>query len=118
MVQAALALDVNGTQVGQFVAGVPAPSTSTFTVPSEVAARVFRTGFNRVAIRSLGVSRVDPNDTRPPGPLARRRNAAWPVAVSNCASPRRPGGGARPGRGQWSAQGAGDVLLLEFARSS
>ena len=81
VVQAALALDVNGTQVGQFVAGVPAPSTSTFTVPSEVAARVFRTGFNRVAIRSLGVSRVDPDDQRPPGPLARRRNAAWPVAV-------------------------------------
>lgn len=81
VVQAALALDVNGTQVGQFAAGVPAPSTSTITVPAELAARVFHRGFNRVAIRSLGVSRVDPNDPRPPGPLARRRNAAWPVAV-------------------------------------
>ncbi len=81
VVQAALALDLNGTQVGQFAAGVPEPSSSTVTVPAEVAARVLRTGFNRLSIRSLGVSRVDPNDTRPPGPLARRRDAAWPVAV-------------------------------------
>lgn len=81
VVQAALALEVNGTQVGQFAAGVPEPSSSTLTVPAEVAARVLRAGFNRLSIRSLGVSRVDPNDTRPPGPLARRRDAAWPVAV-------------------------------------
>jgi hypothetical protein len=81
VVQAALALEINGTQVGQFAAGVPEPSSATLTVPAEVAARVLRTGFNRLAIRSLGVSRVDPADTRPPGPLARRRDAAWPVAV-------------------------------------
>lgn len=81
LVQAALALEVNGTQVGQFVAGVPDPTTSTMTVPGELADRVFRQGFNQIAFRSLGVSRVDPADTRPPGPLARRRNAAWPVAV-------------------------------------
>ena len=81
VVQAALALDVNGTQVGQFAAGVPAPTTSTLTIPAEVAARVLRPGFNRFAIRSLGVSRVDAADPRPPGPLARRRDAAWPVAV-------------------------------------
>jgi hypothetical protein len=80
VVQAALALDLNGVQVGQFAAGVPAPSTSSITVPAEVAARVLRPGFTRVAFRSLGVSRVDPADTRPPGPLARRRDAAWPVA--------------------------------------
>ena len=81
VVQAALALDINGVQVGQFAAGVPDPATSTITVPGELAGRVFRTGFNHLAIRSLGVSRVDPSDPRPPGPLARRRNAAWPVAV-------------------------------------
>lgn len=81
VVQAALALDVNGRQVGQFAAGVPEPATATITVPAEVAARIMRTGFNRLSIRSLGVSRVDPLDTRPPGPLARRRDAAWPVAV-------------------------------------
>lgn len=81
MVQAALALDVNGLQLGQFVAGVPEPSTTTITVPADVAARVFTHGFNTLALRSLGVSRVDPNDPRPAGPLARRRDAAWPVAV-------------------------------------
>ena len=80
-VQAALALDVNGTQVGQFTAGVPAPSTAAITVPAELAARIFRRGFNQLALRSLGVARLDPADTRPPGPLARRRNAVWPVAV-------------------------------------
>jgi hypothetical protein len=80
IVQAALALELNGVQVGQFAAGVPAPSTSTITIPAEVAARVLRRGFNAVAFRSLGVSRVDPADRRPPGPLARRKDAAWPVA--------------------------------------
>ncbi len=80
-VQAALALDVNGTQVGQFTAGVPAPSTATITVPADLAARLFRAGFNRIAVRSLGVARLDPTDTRLPGPLARRPNTVWPVAV-------------------------------------
>ncbi|MEZ5291642.1 MAG: hypothetical protein R2745_11195 [Vicinamibacterales bacterium] len=80
VVQAALAVDVNGVQVGQFAAGVPEPSTSTITIQADVAARILRRGFNTLAFRSLGVSRVDPMDTRPPGPLARRRNAAWPVA--------------------------------------
>lgn len=80
VMQAALALDVNGVQVGQFVAGVPEPSTATIVIPADVAARVLRQGFNTVAFRSVGVARVDPGDTRPPGPLARRRDAAWPVA--------------------------------------
>ena len=80
-VQAALALDVNGTQVGQFTAGVPAPSTATITVPADLAARLFRAGFNRFAVRSLGVARLDPADTRLPGPLARRPSTVWPVAV-------------------------------------
>ena len=82
-VQAALALDVNGTQVGQFTAGVPAPSTAIITVPAELAARIFRRGFNQIALRSLGVARLDPADTRLPGPLARRPNTVWPVAVYN-----------------------------------
>ncbi|MBP7775606.1 MAG: hypothetical protein KA371_00580 [Acidobacteria bacterium] len=81
VVQAALALELNGTQVGQFAAGVPEPSTATLTVPGDVAARIVRIGFNHLSIRSLGISRVDPADPRPPGPLARRRDAAWPVAV-------------------------------------
>ena len=80
-VQAALALDVNGTQVAQFTAGVPEPSTATATIPADLAGRLFRRGFNRIAIRSLGVARVDPADTRFPGPLARRPSTVWPVAV-------------------------------------
>jgi hypothetical protein len=90
VVQAALALDLNGVQVGQFVAGVPAPSTSTVVVPAEMVARVARRGFNVLAFRSLGVSRVDPSDTRPPGPLARRHDAAWPVAFYNLRLERIP----------------------------
>lgn len=80
-VQAALALDVNGTQVGQFTAGVPAPSTATITVPADLAARLFRAGFNRIAIRSLGVARIDAADNRLPDLLARRPDTVWPVGV-------------------------------------
>ncbi len=82
-VQAALALDVNGTQVGQFTAGVPAPSSATITVPAELAARLFRRGVNHIALRSLGVARLDPADPRLPVALARHPNAVWPVAVYN-----------------------------------
>lgn len=80
-VQAALAIDVNGTQVGQFTAGVPAPSTATITVPADLATRLFRSGFNRIAIRSLGVARVDAADDRLPDLLARRPDTVWPVGV-------------------------------------
>lgn len=80
-VQAAMALDVNGTQVGQFTAGVPEPSSATITVPAELAGRLFRRGFNHITLRSLGVARLDPNDPRPPGASARRRDEAWPVGV-------------------------------------
>lgn len=80
-VQAALAIDVNGTQVGQFTAGVPAPTTATITVPADLATRLFRAGFNRIAIRSLGVARVDAADDRLPDLLARRPDTVWPVGV-------------------------------------
>jgi len=80
-VQAALAIDVNGTQVGQFTAGVPAPTTATITVPADLATRLFRSGFNRIAIRSLGVARVDAADDRLPDLLARRPDTVWPVGV-------------------------------------
>jgi hypothetical protein len=78
-VQAALAIDVNGTQVGQFAAGVPAPTTATITVPADLAARIFRSGFNRITIRSLGVARVNAADDRLPDLLARRPGTVWPV---------------------------------------
>ena len=46
------------------------------------AGRLFRRGFNEIAFRSLGVERVDPADTRQPGPLANRKGSGvWPVAV-------------------------------------
>lgn len=80
VMRASLALDVNGTEVGRFDAGVPEATTSVIDMPAEAAARLFRRGFNRVALRSLGVVPVDPADTRPPGPLARSRSV-WPVAV-------------------------------------
>lgn len=77
--RASLAIEVNGTEVGRFDAGVPEPSTSVIDVPATVAGRAFRRGFNRIAFRSLGVAPVDPTDTRPPGRLSRLR--VWPVAI-------------------------------------
>ncbi len=82
VMQASMALDVNGEEVGRFLPGVPDASTAVITVPADTARRLFRRGFNQVAFRSLGVTRVDPADTRPPGPLARRQGRqVWPVAV-------------------------------------
>ena len=80
--QASMALDVNGEEVGRFLPGVPDASTAAITVPGDIARRLFRRGFNQVAFRSLGVTPVDPADTRPPGPLARRQGRhVWPVAI-------------------------------------
>jgi hypothetical protein len=79
-VQASLALEVNGHEVGRFDAGVPGASTSTIGVPADVAARVFRDGFNRVSFRSLGVTPLDPGAPAAE-PNARRRDAVWPVAI-------------------------------------
>jgi hypothetical protein len=81
---AALALDVNGVEVGRFTAGVPDATTAVITVPAAAAKRLFRRGFNQIGIRSLGVTPVDPSDPRPPGPLASRQGRqVWPVAVYN-----------------------------------
>jgi hypothetical protein len=78
--RASLALDVNGHEIGTIEAGVPDASTVVLEVPAEAAARVFRRGFNQLALRSLGVAKLDPTDQRPPGELA-VRNQVWPVAV-------------------------------------
>ena len=78
--RARLALDVNGEEVGRFVAGLPDAATTEIVVPASRARALFRRGFNQVAFRSLGVEPVDPSDTRPPGPLA-SRGRVWPVAV-------------------------------------
>ena len=80
--QAELALEVNGREVGRFDAGLPDATTATILVPANAVSRVFRHGFNQIGLRSLGVRPADPNDPRPPGPLARRTgNPVWPVAV-------------------------------------
>ena len=57
------------------------PNTTTITVPADLATRLFRSGFNRIAIRSLGVARVDAADDRLPDLLARRPDTVWPVGV-------------------------------------
>jgi len=81
-VQAALALEVNGQEVGRFDAGLPGAATATFQIPATVARRIFRRGFNQIAFRSLGVKPADPADPRPPGPLAGRGSRqVWPVAI-------------------------------------
>jgi hypothetical protein len=81
-VEAELGLEVNGQQIGPLTAAAHEPTTARFTVPASRFAAVWRTGFNRVSLRSVGVRRTDPDDTRPPGPLARRSDRQpWPVAV-------------------------------------
>ncbi len=80
-VQAALALDVNGTQVGQFAAGVPDPTVTTISVPAGLAAKVFKPGFNQIALRSLGVSRYTPGNTALPDALVKHPDQVWPVAI-------------------------------------
>lgn len=81
-VRALMALDVNGREVGRFTAGLPDAATSEFVIPAAEARTLFRRGFNQMSFRSLGVERVDPNDERPPGPLASRAGRpVWPVAV-------------------------------------
>jgi len=83
-VVAEIAFDVNGAEVGRFTAGVPDASTAVITIPATATGKLFRRGFNRIGLRSLGVTPVDPSDPRPPGPLASRKGRqVWPVAVYN-----------------------------------
>jgi len=81
-VRAKMAVDVNGREVGTFVAGLPDATTSEVVIPSDVARTLFRRGFNQVGLRSLGVEEVDTADTREPtSQAARWRRSVWPVAV-------------------------------------
>jgi hypothetical protein len=81
--EVSLAVEVNGVGVGTMVAGVPAATDVSLTVPAEQAVAVFRPGFNVVTLRHIDLRRRDPSDVRPGGTLARRagRGTAWPVAV-------------------------------------
>ena len=76
-VEARLELRVNGRPAGQFVAPPTTAGTTRFTVPD--AAGLWRRGFNRVEIVSLGVTPVDSSDTRAAG---RDRAAARRPAVA------------------------------------
>jgi hypothetical protein len=78
VVEADLALLVNGHEVGQFSPAASQPTDVHFTVPTTM----LRDGFNRISLVSRGMHRVDASDPRPPGPLAARPGrSAWPVAV-------------------------------------
>ncbi|MCC7124409.1 MAG: hypothetical protein IT178_06145 [Acidobacteria bacterium] len=77
VVQATLALEINGVDVGRFRAGVPDASTATIDVPAATARALFIDGFNRVGFRQVALDRVDGQ----PLPERGRSRAVWPVAV-------------------------------------
>lgn len=80
VVQSDLTLQVNDQSVGDFSPAAASASEARFVVPPGQA--FWREGINRIAFVSRGAHRVDPSDTRPPGPLARRAgNPPWPVAI-------------------------------------
>lgn len=80
VVEARLELLVNGRPAGQLLAPATTAATARLTVPA--AAGLWRRGYNRVELVSVGVARVDPTDTRPPGAIARRADGRpWPVAI-------------------------------------
>jgi hypothetical protein len=80
-VSATVGLEINGREVGRVTVPPAAVTELRLSVGPEVGA-VFRAGYNRLALVSHGVSRVDPADERPPGPMARRLgDRPWPVAV-------------------------------------
>jgi hypothetical protein len=79
-VEARLEVRVNGRPVGQMAVPAHAATTARLAVPGTPG--LWRRGFNRVEIVSLGVTRVDPADPRGPGPLARGLGGRpWPVAI-------------------------------------
>jgi hypothetical protein len=81
-VAARLALEVNGHDIGSLTAGATEPTTTRFTVPAGRVQTIWKAGYNRIALHSTGVTRIDPADTRPPGPLGRRSDRRpWPVAI-------------------------------------
>lgn len=80
-VHAILGIEVNGREVGR-VTVPPAAVTDLRVVVGAEVGGLFRAGYNRLALVSHGVDRVDPSDQRPPGPMARRLgDRPWPVAV-------------------------------------
>ncbi len=82
VMRADLGLQINDREVGQFAPDAAQASDYRVVVPANQAQTLFRNGFNRISFVSRGAHRVDPADSRPPGPLARRAgHPAWPVAI-------------------------------------
>ncbi|MGH9174914.1 MAG: hypothetical protein ACRD1H_11180, partial [Vicinamibacterales bacterium] len=82
-VDADLGLEVNGHEVGRFIAPAAAATEVHMTIRADVVGRIFRAGYNRLTVISYGVHRADPADRREPGPIASRTGRrAWPVAIS------------------------------------
>jgi hypothetical protein len=81
-VKATIALEANGHEIGRFVVPPEAPADFAMRVPAGAVGRIWRAGYNRLTFVSYGVERVDPSDTRPPGPLGSRlKDRPWPVAI-------------------------------------
>ena len=81
-VNATIALEANGQEIGRFVVPPTAAADFSIQMPADAVGRVWRAGYNRLTFVSHGVERVDPSDTRPPGPLGRRlKDRPWPVAI-------------------------------------
>jgi hypothetical protein len=80
-VLARLRLEINGVDVGTFVAPPAAPVDVRLRL-AHVGA-MWRTGYNRLTFVGDGTERVDPADQRAPGPLGSRSGGdrAWPVAI-------------------------------------
>jgi hypothetical protein len=78
---ATIALEANGHEIGRFVVPPAAPADFAIRVPAGAVGRIWRAGYNRLTFVSYGVERVDPSDTRPPGPLGSRKDRPWPVAI-------------------------------------
>jgi hypothetical protein len=82
-VDADLGLEVNGHEIGRFVAPSARPADVTMTVPAAAGGRIFRAGYNRLTVVSYGVHRADAGDRSEPGHIGNRPGSrAWPVAVS------------------------------------
>jgi hypothetical protein len=80
-VSATIGVVINGREIGRVTVPPLAPVEVALRVGPDVGS-LWRAGYNRVTFVSHGVARLDPSDSRPPGPLARRLgNRTWPVAI-------------------------------------
>jgi hypothetical protein len=80
-VAATLAVELNGVEIGRFVA-TPTPEETRLTLPPAGVGRVLRAGYNRLTIVNYGIHRLNADDTRALGPLAARSGEIpFPVAI-------------------------------------